>query len=317
MTHTYPSSLHPQSPPSYMLARILPSMTAIWFCIQILMVMQCPVMASPLAVQQLSSRTGPPSSGEQSGSHVPTGPTEGDATASALPVLFGYRFLDASWWIVFGGQEVFQYTVKGRDPAGYSKVRVRRAYNQLEGHDRMSFQDFGFKTRDVGRSIDFLSNLPANMPRGAHPVKGAVEALLEAGFVTAASSEDSMKHLKDWLRMEIWQPVEFLFKYPRTWMIVFNKQEGMKYHRQYGCSYFKDGTIISYNGGLDEGLKDFGFEVKVNDRSSWILKNAPFPDLIQDLLKDGLLTGSTEGLKEFRQWYKPYRKVCEASDKIR
>ncbi|KAJ3755406.1 hypothetical protein EV360DRAFT_72882 [Lentinula raphanica] len=227
-------------------------------------------MASPLAIQQLSSRTGPSSSSEQSGSHVPTSPTESDAiAASALPILFGYRFLDASWWIVFGEQEVFQYTVKGRDPAGYSK-------------------DFGFQTRDVGRSIDFLSNLPADMPGGAHPVKG----------------------------IEIWQPVEFLFKYPRTWVIVFNKQEGRKYHRQYGCSYFKDGSIISYNKEHDEELKDFGFEVKVNDRSSqWILKNAPFPDLIQDLLEDGLLTASAEGLKEFRQWYKPYRKVCAASDK--
>ncbi|KAJ3832778.1 hypothetical protein F5878DRAFT_441570 [Lentinula raphanica] len=118
---------------------------------------------------------------------------EGDVTA--LPVLFGYRFLDASWWIVFGEQEVFQYTVKGRDPAGYSKGRVRRAYNQLEGHDRMSFQ-----TRDVGRSIDLLSILSADMPGALIQSEVAVEALLEAGFITAASSEDSMKHLRDWLR---------------------------------------------------------------------------------------------------------------------
>ncbi|KAJ3819946.1 hypothetical protein F5880DRAFT_1673654 [Lentinula raphanica] len=136
---------------------------------KVLMIMQSPVMASPLAVQP-SSRTGPSSSGEQSGSHAPTSPMEGDVT-SALPVLFGYRFLDASWWIVFGEQEVFQYT------------------EEYEEH--------------TTNSIDLLSTLSADMPGALIQSEVAVEALLEAGFVTAASSEDSMKHLRDWLLSEV------------------------------------------------------------------------------------------------------------------
>ncbi|KAJ3729581.1 hypothetical protein C8R42DRAFT_637786 [Lentinula raphanica] len=238
-------------------------------------------------------------------------PMEGDVT---LPVLFGYRFPDASWWIVFGEQEVFQYTAEYEEHTTNSKAM-----------NRMSFQ-----TRDVGRSIDLLSILSADMPGALIQSEVAVEALLEAGFVTAASSEDSMKHLRDWLLIHLIVRVgskrrliqsAFANSDPHRLFYTLNFVSFLppiavfQQRRRNGCTYFKDDSIISYNKEHDEELKDFGFEVKVNDRSSWILKNAPFPDLIQDLLKDGLLTASTEGFKEFRQWYKPYRKVCEASDK--
>ncbi|KAJ3758868.1 hypothetical protein EV360DRAFT_69966 [Lentinula raphanica] len=305
-----------------MLARILLSMTATCLYFQVLIAMQSPVMASPLAVQQLSSLTDLSSSGEQSDSHsLTTRANEGDATApgasAAVTVEFGHWFLGTSRWIVFNKQEVFQYEFCLSVPG--QRYRTTQApFNQLEGHNRLSLQDFGFKTRDVAGSLNFLSTFPLSEATrwGIHPVRNAVEALVDEGFVTAADLRDSRRRLIAWLNTVHWQPLEFFWNYPRSWGIVINKQEGYKISRPYQRPHYQT-SIITYNRDQHGELEDFGFEMKVVDRSSFLLKEVRFPNSIYELKANGLLrvTNSTKGVEGFENWYKEHAKVSQASDK--